>query len=331
MMNNFLLPGLQDLCVSRTSFSWGIPVDFDPKHVVYVWLDALTNYITKIGYDADGNSSDLFKKNWPADLHLIGKDIIRFHTIYWPIFLMALDLPLPKQVFGHPWLLQGDGKMSKSKGNVVDPLDIVEEYGADTLRTYVLFMGDYGAATPWSENSVKGCKKFLDRVAGLTDILSEESVSDELEMKLHRTIKKVSSDIENLKFSTAIASLMTLINEITAEGHLSKDDLTIFIKLLSPFAPHICEEIWEFIGGEGLLAVSEWPKYDEGKTIAKTVEIGVQVNGKVRGTIVIPNGCEKEKAFEIAKADERIASFLEGKNLIKEIYVPNKIVNFVAK
>ena len=150
-------------------------------------------------------------------------------------------------------------------------------------------------------------------------------------MKLHRTIKKVSSDIENLKFNTAIASLMTLINEITAEGHLSKDDLTIFIKLLSPFAPHICEEIWEFIGGEGLLAVSEWPKYDEGKTIAKTVEIGAQVNGKVRGTIVIPNGCEKEKAFEIAKADERIASFLEGKNLIKEIYVPNKIVNFVAK
>ena len=124
---------------------------------------------------------------------------------------------------------------------------------------------------------------------------------------------------------------MALLNEITAEGHLSKNDLTIFIKLLSPFAPHICEEIWEFIGGEGLLAVSEWPKYDEGKTIAKTVEIGVQVNGKVRGTIVIPNGCEKEKAFEIAKADERIASFLEGKNLIKEIYVPNKIVNFVAK
>ena len=221
--------------------------------------------------------------------------------------------------------------MSKSKGNVVDPLDIVEEYGADTLRTYVLFMGDYGAATPWSDSSVKGCKKFLDRVAGLTDILSEESVSDELEMKLHRTIKKVSSDIENLKFNTAIASLMALLNEITAEGHLSKEDLTIFIKLLSPFAPHLCEEIWEILGGEGFLALASWPEYDEDKTVAKTVEIGVQVNGKVRGTIVIPNGCEKEKAFEIAKADERIASFLEGKNLIKEIYVPNKIVNFVAK
>ena len=168
-------------------------------------------------------------------------------------------------------------------------------------------------------------------VSALVENLPDEIVVDVTELGVGKTIFVGDLDIENLKFNTAIASLMTLINEITAEGHLSKDDLTIFIKLLSPFAPHICEEIWEFIGGEGLLAVSEWPKYDEGKTIAKTVEIGVQVNGKVRGTIVIPNGCEKEKAFEIAKADERIASFLEGKNLIKEIYVPNKIVNFVAK
>ncbi|MCI9531866.1 MAG: methionine--tRNA ligase [Lachnospiraceae bacterium] len=138
MMNNFLLPGLQDLCVSRTSFQWGIPVGFDPKHVVYVWLDALTNYITKIGYDAEGNSSGLFQKNWPADLHLIGKDIIRFHTIYWPIFLMALDLPLPKQVFGHPWLLQGDGKMSKSKGNVLYADELVEVFGVDAVRYFLL-------------------------------------------------------------------------------------------------------------------------------------------------------------------------------------------------
>lgn len=138
MMNNFLLPGLQDLCVSRTSFSWGIPVDFDPKHVVYVWLDALSNYITKIGYDAEGNSSELFNKNWPADLHLLGKDIIRFHTIYWPIFLMALDLPLPKQVFGHPWLLQGGEKMSKSKGNVIYADDMVDLFGVDATRYFVL-------------------------------------------------------------------------------------------------------------------------------------------------------------------------------------------------
>ena len=138
MMNNFLLPGLQDLCVSRTSFTWGIPVAFDPKHVVYVWLDALTNYITGIGYDCDGDSTDQFHKNWPADLHLIGKDIIRFHTIYWPIFLMALDLPLPKQVFGHPWLLQGDGKMSKSKGNVIYADDLVKLFGVDAVRYFVL-------------------------------------------------------------------------------------------------------------------------------------------------------------------------------------------------
>ena len=138
MMNNFLLPGLQDLCVSRTSFSWGIPVDFDPKHVVYVWLDALTNYITGLGYDCDGESGELFKKYWPADLHLIGKDIIRFHTIYWPIFLMALDLPLPKQVFGHPWLLQGDGKMSKSKGNVIYADDLASIFGVDAVRYFVL-------------------------------------------------------------------------------------------------------------------------------------------------------------------------------------------------
>ena len=138
MMNNFLLPGLQDLCVSRTSFTWGIPVSFDPKHVTYVWLDALTNYITGIGYDCDGNSSEQFNKLWPADLHLIGKDIIRFHTIYWPIFLMALDLPLPKQVFGHPWLLQGDGKMSKSKGNVIYADDLVDLFGVDAVRYFVL-------------------------------------------------------------------------------------------------------------------------------------------------------------------------------------------------
>ncbi len=138
MMNNFLLPGLQDLCVSRTSFKWGIPVDFDPKHVVYVWLDALTNYITGIGYDCDGESTEQFKKDWPADLHLIGKDIIRFHTIYWPIFLMALDLPLPKQIFGHPWLLQGDGKMSKSKGNVIYADELVDFFGVDAVRYFVL-------------------------------------------------------------------------------------------------------------------------------------------------------------------------------------------------
>ena len=258
------------------------------------------------------------------------------YSRFWHHFLYdigAVNTPEPYAKRSIQGLILGpDGdKMSKSKGNVVDPLDIVEEYGADTLRTYVLFMGDYGAATPWNDSSVKGCKKFLDRVAGLTDLVSDAPVSDELEMKIHRTIKKVTSDIEGLKFNTAIASLMTLLNDITAEGHLGKEDLVIFIKLLSPFAPHLCEEIWEVLGGEGFLAISSWPEYEEAKTIAKTIEIGVQVNGKVRGTIVIPTDCDKEEAFAAAKADPKVASFLAGKNLVKEIYVPNKIVNFVAK
>ena len=229
-------------------------------------------------------------------------------------------------------ILGSDGdKMSKSKGNVVDPLDIVNEYGADALRTYVLFMGDYGAAAPWNDSSVRGCKRFLERVAGLTDIMTEEPAAKDMEVKIHKAIKKVSSDIEAMKFNTAIACLMTLINEIYAVGKISKDDLVIFIKLLCPFAPHLCEEIWETIGGEGLLSLSQWPEYEESKTVEDSIEIVVQVNGKVRGTIVIPNGCAKEEALELAKKDERVASFLEGKTLVKEIYVPNKIVNFVAK
>ena len=162
-------------------------------------------------------------------------------------------------------------------------------------------------------------------------MVSDKPVSSDLEMKIHRTIKKVSSDIENLKFNTAIASLMTLINDISAEGHITKEDLVIFIKLLSPFAPHLCEEIWETLGGEGFLAVSQWPEFDESKTIAKTIEIGVQINGKVRGLVVLPTDCQKEEAFAIAKADEKIAAQIAGKNIVKEIYVPNKIINFVVK
>ena len=192
-------------------------------------------------------------------------------------------------------------------------------------------MGDYGAAAPWNDSSVRGCKRFLERVAGLTDIMTDEPALADMEVKMHKAIKKVSSDIEAMKFNTAIACMMSLINDIYAVGKISRDDLVIFIKLLCPFAPHLCEEIWETIGGEGFLSLAEWPEYDEKKTVESTVEIGVQVNGKVRGTIVIPNGCDKEEALSIAKADEKIAAFMEGKNLVKEIYVPNKIVNFVVK
>ena len=275
----------------------------------------------------------------PVDWYNGGMEHVTRHMIYsrfWHHFLYDMGIVNTPEPYAkrsaQGMILGSDGdKMSKSKGNVVDPLDIVNEYGADALRTYVLFMGDYGAATPWNENSVKGCKRFLERVAGFTDMMTEEPAAKDMEVKIHKAIKKVSSDIEAMKFNTAIACLMTLINEIYAVGKISKDDLVIFIKLLCPFAPHLCEEIWETIGGEGLLSLSQWPEYEESKTVEDSIEIGVQVNGKVRGTIVIPNGCAKEEALELAKKDERVASFLEGKTLVKEIYVPNKIVNFVAK
>ena len=275
----------------------------------------------------------------PVDWYNGGMEHVTRHMIYsrfWHHFLYDMGIVNTPEPYAkrsaQGMILGSDGdKMSKSKGNVVDPLDIVNEYGADALRTYVLFMGDYGAAAPWNDSSVRGCKRFLERVAGLTDIMTEEPAAKYMEVKIHKAIKKVSSDIEAMKFNTAIACLMTLINEIYAVGKISKDDLVIFIKLLCPFAPHLCEEIWETIGGEGLLSLSQWPEYEESKTVEDSIEIGVQVNGKVRGTIVIPNGCAKEEALEMAKKDERVASFLEGKNLVKEIYVPNKIVNFVAK
>ncbi|MCB5387741.1 leucine--tRNA ligase [Blautia glucerasea] len=275
----------------------------------------------------------------PVDWYNGGMEHVTRHMIYsrfWHHFLYDMGIVNTPEPYAkrsaQGMILGSDGdKMSKSKGNVVDPLDIVEEYGADALRTYVLFMGDYGAAAPWNDSSVRGCKRFLERVAGLTDIMTEEPAAKDMEVKIHKAIKKVSSDIEAMKFNTAIACLMTLINDIYAVGKISRDDLVIFIKLLCPFAPHLCEEIWETIGGEGLLSLSQWPEYEESKTVEASVEIGVQVNGKVRGTIVIPNGCAKEEALELAKKDERVASFLEGKTLVKEIYVPNKIVNFVAK
>ena len=228
MMNNFLLPGLQDLCVSRTSFKWGIPVDFDPKHVTYVWLDALTNYITGIGYDCDGNSTEQFKKDWPADLHLIGKDIIRFHTIYWPIFLMSLDLPLPKQVFGHPWLLQGDGKMSKSKGNVIYADDLVDFFGVDAVRYFVLhempFEND-GVIT-WElmvERLNSDLANTLGNLVNRTISMSNkyfggvvadkgvtEPVDEELKAVALATPGKVTDKMEQLRVADAISEIFVL-------------------------------------------------------------------------------------------------------------------------
>ena len=279
-------------------------------------------------------------KYWmPVDWYNGGMEHVTRHVIYsrfWHHFLYdigVVNTPEPYAKRSIQGLILGpDGdKMSKSKGNVVDTLDIVEEYGADTLRTYVLFMGDYGAATPWNENSVKGCKRFLERVAGFTDMLSEDKETEKLETPLHKTIKKVSSDIEDMKFNTAIAALMTLTNDIYNVGKISKEQLHTFIKLLCPFAPHLCEEMWEVTGGEGFLSLASWPTYEEAKTVDAQTEIGVQINGKLRGTVVIPTGADKEEVFAMAKADSRIASLVEGKTFVKEIYVPNRVVNFVVK
>jgi len=228
MMNNFLLPGLQDLCVSRTSFSWGIPVDFDPKHVVYVWLDALTNYITGIGYDCDGNSTEQFKKDWPADLHLIGKDIIRFHTIYWPIFLMALDLPLPKQIFGHPWLIQGDGKMSKSKGNVLYADELVDFFGVDAVRYFVLhempFEND--GIISWdlmveriNSELANTLGNLVNRTISMSNkyfggVVCNKNVTDDVDADLKEvvttTVDRVERKMEELRVADAITEIFAL-------------------------------------------------------------------------------------------------------------------------
>ena len=290
MMNNFLLPGLQDLCVSRTSFSWGIPVDFDPKHVTYVWLDALTNYITGIGYDCDGNSSELFNKNWPADLHLIGKDIIRFHTIYWPIFLMALDLPLPKQVFGHPWLLQGDGKMSKSKGNVIYADDLVDFFGVDAVRYFVLhempFEND-GVIT-WElmverlnsdlantlgnlvNRTISMSNKYFGGVVTKTGV--EEDVDADLKAVVTGTKAKVAAKMEDLRVADSITEIFNLFKRCnkyideTMPWALAKDEakkdrlaevlynlvesITIGASLLESFMPETTEKILTQLNGE---------------------------------------------------------------------------------
>ncbi|MBE6569527.1 MAG: leucine--tRNA ligase [Ruminococcaceae bacterium] len=279
-------------------------------------------------------------KYWlPVDWYNGGMEHVTRHMIYsrfWHRFLydigeVPVDEPYAKRT-AQGLILGPDGdKMSKSKGNVVDPNDVVDEYGADVLRVYTLFMGDYASAAPWSENSVKGCKRFLDRVASLPDMIKGSGATPKLESAFHKTIKKVSEDIEDMKFNTAIAAMMSLVNEITECGSLTKEELMSFIGILCPFAPHLCEEIWESLGGEGFLSASAWPTYDEAKTVDKEVEIAVQICGKVRGTITIAVDASQEEVLAKAKADEKIAAQLTGKQIIKEIYIPGKILNIVAK
>ncbi len=276
----------------------------------------------------------------PIDWYNGGMEHVTRHLIYsrfWHKFLYDLgevpfDEPYAKRT-AQGLILGPDGeKMSKSKGNVVDPNEVVDALGADVLRTYVLFMGDYEKAAPWSESSVKGCKRFVDRIWNLLDMVKDsEEYSKELEVSFHKTIKKVSEDIENMKFNTAIAAMMALLNEIYEVGSITKGELKTFVKLVGPFAPHVAEEVWEQLGEEGLLAIAEWPSFDEAKTVDSTIEVPVQICGKLRATITIAKDSSVEEAIAAAKADEKVQEFLDGKNIIKEIYVPGKIINIVAK
>lgn len=280
-------------------------------------------------------------KYWmPVDWYNGGMEHVTRHLIYsrfWHKFLYDIgevpcDEPYMKRT-AQGLILGPDGdKMSKSKGNVVDPLDVVNKYGADVLRTYILFMGDYGQATPWSDNSVKGCKRFLDRVWGLNDIVKGgDGYSKALETPFHQTIKKVSADYDSMKFNTAIAALMTLINKIYDEGSLTKKELASFITLLNPVAPHITEEMWEMNGFDGMLCEQKWVEYDEAKTVEATIEIPVSVCGKLRGVVSVPADADKDAVIAAAKEDEKVQSFIAGKTIVKEIFVPGRMVNIVVK
>ncbi|MBE6642298.1 MAG: leucine--tRNA ligase [Ruminococcaceae bacterium] len=305
------------------------------------WAGSSWYFLRYIDPHNDKAFADKEKLNYwmPVDWYNGGMEHVTRHMIYsrfWHRFLYDIGAvpmaePYAKRT-AQGLILGPDGdKMSKSKGNVVDPNNVVDEYGADVLRVYILFMGDYASAAPWSENSVKGCKRFLDRVAGMADMIKGEGVTPALESAFHKTIKKVTGDIEELKFNTAIAAMMTLTNEIYDNGGLTKDEMKIFVKLLCPFAPHISEEIWESLGEKGFCSLAEWPTYDEAKTVDSMVEIAVQINGKLRGTLMIPAEISKDDALATVKNDEKIKPFIEGKTVIKEIFVPKKLVNLVVK
>ena len=279
-------------------------------------------------------------KYWlPVDWYNGGMEHVTRHLIYsrfWHRFLYDIgEVPVPEPYAkrsGLGLVLGADGvKMSKSRGNVVDPDDVIKKYGADTLRTYIMFMSDYSASAPWKESGVKGCKRFLERVASLSDIAEGNGTTKKLESIMNKTVKKVSQDIEDMKFNTAIAAMMTCLNEINDVGTLTKDELSVFIRLLCPFAPHLCEEMWEQLGGEGPCSTAKWPDYDESKCVDDEIEIAVQVNGRVRDRFTVPADIEAADAIARAKELDKVKEFTDGMAFIKELYVPGKLVNLVVK
>ena len=290
--------------------------------------------------DKEFAAKDKLKYWMPVDWYNGGMEHVTRHLIYsrfWYKFLYDLgEVPVPEPYAkrtAQGLILGPDGdKMSKSKGNVVDPCEVVEQYGADVLRTYVLFMGDYEKAAPWSETGVRGCKRFIDRVWGMLDILTDgDSYSPELESAMHKVVKKVSSDIENMKYNTAIAAMMSLVNDIYAKGSVNKAELKTFITLLNPFAPHITEEMWQVMGLDGMLNQTEWPTYDESKCVDNEIEIAVQINGKVRDRLVISADADSDEVIAAAKSLDKIAEAVSGMQIIKELYVKGRLVNIVVK
>lgn len=290
--------------------------------------------------DKEFAAKDKLKYWMPVDWYNGGMEHVTRHLIYsrfWYKFLYDLgEVPVPEPYAkrtAQGLILGPDGdKMSKSKGNVVDPCEVVEQYGADVLRTYVLFMGDYEKAAPWSETGVRGCKRFIDRVWGMLDILTDgDSYSPELESAMHKVVKKVSSDIENMKYNTAIAAMMSLVNDIYAKGSVNRAELKTFITLLNPFAPHITEEMWQVMGLDGMLNQTEWPTYDESKCVDNEIEIAVQINGKVRDRLVISADADSDEVIAAAKSLDKIAEAVSGMQIIKELYVKGRLVNIVVK
>lgn len=307
------------------------------------WAGSSWYFLRYVDPHNDKTFADYDKlKYWmPVDWYNGGMEHVTRHLIYsrfWYKFLYDLGVvpyeePYQKRT-AQGLILGPDGvKMSKSRGNVIDPNEVVDVYGADVLRTYVLFMGDYEQAAPWSESSVKGCKRFIDRVFNLQEILTDgDEYSKELMSAMHKTVKKVSEDIEQMKYNTAIAALMTLLNKIYEIGKINRAELKTLIILVNPFAPHVTEEMWANCGyGEMLAKDAKWPSFDEAKCVDSTVEIVIQINGKIRARLSVPTDIESDKAIALAKKDEGIAAALEGKNIIKEIYVKGKLVNIVAK
>ncbi len=305
------------------------------------WAGSSWYYLRYIDpHNTEALADEAKLKYWlPVDWYNGGMEHVTRHLIYsrfWHKFLYDIgvvptDEPYAKRT-AQGLILGPDGdKMSKSKGNVVDPNDVIDEVGADVLRVYILFMGDYASAAPWSDASVKGCKRFLERIADLPSIAKGHGGTPKIENVIHKTLKRVTGDIEDLKFNTAIAAMMAMLNEIDEVGSITLDELSIIVRMLSPFAPHLCEEIWQGMGQDSLCSLAPWPQYDEAKTIDSSVEIAVQINGKLRATIELPLNCPAPDAIAAAKADSRVAPFIEGKTIVKEISVPNRIVNIVVK